>query len=372
MDSDRLRNGRRLQLPRGEAYLRRLFPAPKGLSLFATLAILPVSLLGCGTGPSKAAGQASPSPSPRASCSGLSRIPTMPTAVPLRVERTGPTVRVLVPMCVDGRGPFPFVLDTGSSSTLFDTHFLDHVRLPTAAPSLLHQPGCATVVLHVSVNRWSFGQVGLATQSVAVVRMPGFGLGGQPMGLIGSDVLSRFGAVRIDYRAQLLTVAGPEGPTPAQGTSIEGPTATPVPSGLLGDGARTAVPLDVSTTASGTSVLTPVRFGARGPFPFAVATGAGASAVTALLAAHLGLLHTGQSEPVRSFGCTRDAPVVRSGSWAINSVTLPPQQMTAAVPIASPSEAIGLVGSDALSAYGSLVLDFVSGSLFLGAGSSPT
>jgi len=348
-----------------------VFATPKAISLFATLAILTLSLLDWGTGWSGAATQTAASPGLRASCSGPSRIPTMATAVPLRVERAGPTVRVTIPMCVDGRGPFLFLLDSGAPSTLFDTHFLDHVRLPTAAPSLLHQPGCATVVLHVTVNRWSLGPVALTNQPVAVVRMPGFGLGDQPMGLIGSDVLSRFGAVRIDYRAQLLTVAGPEGPRPAPGTSIQGRAASPVPPGLLGAGARAAVPLDVSTSASGTSALTPVRFGARGPFPFAVATGAGASAVSAPLAAHLDLLRAGQPEPVRSFGCTREAPVVRSGPWGVKSVTLPPRQMTATIPVDSPPGATGLVGSDALSAYGSIVLDYASGSLFLGAGSAP-
>ncbi|MGO8872974.1 MAG: aspartyl protease family protein [Acidimicrobiales bacterium] len=274
-------------------------------------------------------------------------------------------------MCVDGRGPFPFVLDTGATSTLFDTHFLDDVRFPQDAPvEVLHQPGCATVVLHVAVNRWSIGPVELAAQSAAVVRMPGFGLTGQPVGVLGSDVLSRFGALRIDYRAQLLTVAGPEGSTSVEGTSIDGPTAVPVAPGLVGVGARAAVPLDVTTSASGTSVLTPVTFGTRGPFPFAVATGDEASAVTALLAAKLGLAKTGRSEQVTSFGCIHNAPAVRSGPWAIGSVALPPMQMTTAVAASSSSDAEGLVGSDALSGYGSVVLDYRSGSLFLGAGAS--
>jgi hypothetical protein len=278
---------------------------------------------------------------------------------------------VLVPVCFDGAGPFPFVLDTGAPSTLFDTHFLDHVRFGADAPvSLLHHPGCTTVVLHVSVTRWSIGPVALAAQSVSVVRMPGFGLSGQPVGLLGSDVLSRFGAVRIDYRAHLLTVAGPEGQSSALGTSISGPTAAPVPPGLLGLGAHTVIPVDVTTSASGTSVLTPVRFGTRGPFPFDVATGATASAVTAILAAHLGLQKTGQSEQVTSFGCLHSAPVVRSGPWAIGSVALQPRPMPAAVAAYSPAVAAGLVGSDALSAYGSIVLDYRSGSLLLGAGSS--
>jgi hypothetical protein len=293
--------------------------------------------------------------------------------VPLRVERTGASVRVVVSMCVDGSGPFPFVLDTGAPSTVFDTHFLDHVPFGVDAPAtILHQPGCTTEVMHVSVSRWSIGPVALATQSVSVVRMPGFGLSGQPMGLLGSDVLSRFGAVRIDYRAQLLTVAGQEDGSSSLGASIGGSTAAPVPPGLLGLGAHTVIPLDVATSASGTSVLTPVTFGTSGPFPFAVATGASTSAVTGLLAAQQGLLKTGQTGPVTSFGCYRVARVVRSGAWAMGSVALRPRLMTAAVAATAPAGAEGLLGSDALSAYGWVLLDYRSGNLFLGHGSSAT
>lgn len=372
MGSGRRRNGRLLAPPAGGACQRQRAFAPPILTVSVVLVVFSAFLLGCGRTASQAGGPVSPSLNPPGvSCSGLARIPTRPASVPLRIERSGAGVRVLVPMCVDGRGPFPFVLDTGATSTLFDTHFLDDVRFPQNAPvELLHQPGCATVVLHVVVNRWSMGPVELAAQSAAVVRMPGFGLSGQPVGLLGSDVLSRFGALRIDYRTQLLTVAGPEGPTSVEGTTIDGPTSVPVAPGLVGVGARAAVPLDVTTSASGTSVLTPVMFGAQGPFPFAVATGAESSALTALLAANLGLTKTGQSQDVTSFGCIDTAPAVRSGPWAIGSVALPPQQMATAVAASSASDSDGLVGSDALSSYGSVVLDYRSGSLFLGAGPS--
>lgn len=276
-------------------------------------------------------------------------------------------------MCVDGAGPFPFVVDTGAPLTLFDTHFLDHVHLAADAPvGVLRQPGCTVVVLHDSVHRWSIGPIGLTGQSVSVVRMPGFGLEGQPVGLLGSDVLSRFGSIRIDYATQRLTVAGPEGQASAPGTAVTGAIAGPVPQGLLGVGAHSLVPVDVTTSAAGTSVLTPVTLDSRGPFAFAVATGASTSAITGLLAAQQGLAKTGQTAPVTSFGCLRSAPVVRSGPWAASSVTLPPRLITTDLAATAPAAAQGLLGSDALRAYGWVVLDYRSGSLFLGTGSSPS
>ena len=370
--TERWCNERRLPLPGRAKFVRRIVLARRTLSLFAMAAILPIWLVGCGTGVSPTAGKAPSSlNTPGAKCSTAPGVPATPTSVPYGSNARCASVRVLVSICVDGAGPFPFVLDTGASSTLFDSHFPDFVRLSADAPvSVLRRPGCTAVVLHDLVQRWSIGPVALAGQSVSVVRMPGFGLEGQPVGVLGSDVLSRFGAVRIDYAAQRLTFAGPEGPVPVLGTSVDGPTSTPVPQGLLGVGARTVVPLDVTTTASGTSVLTPVRFDTSRSFPFDVATGASTSAVTGSLAAQQGLVKTGQTEPVTSFGCLRQAPVVISGRWAMGSVALPPGLMTAAVAATSPSEAEGLVGSDALRAYGWVVLDYRSGSLFLGDGSS--
>ena len=306
----------------------------------------------------------------------LFAIPARPDDANLRPDTSpanGGSVRVLVSMCVDGSGPFPFVMDTGAPSTLFDTHFLDHVRLSANGPvGLLRQPRCTVVVIHDSVQRWSIGPIGLTAQPVSVIRMPGFGLAGQPMGVLGSDVLSRFGAVRVDYDAQRLTVAGLEGQSSVPGTSVNGPTSAPVPQGLLGPGMPTVLPLDVSTSTTGTSVMTAVTFDGRGPFPFDVATGAANSAVAAGLVAQQGLVETGQTEPVRSFGCFRSAPVVKSGPWAIGAVALLPRLLTAAVSVTSPAQAEGLLGSDVLGDYGWVVLDYRSGSLLLGAQSSST
>ena len=46
---------------------------------------------------------------------------------------------------------------------------------------------------------------------------------GEPVGLLGSDVLSRFGAVRIDFAAGALVLPGPEGAPLAQSSPFTGP-----------------------------------------------------------------------------------------------------------------------------------------------------
>jgi hypothetical protein len=78
---------------------------------------------------------------------------------------------VLVNTCIDGTGPFPFI----------------------DFPAF----GCPVNLAEVKSGGWTLGSASLPPQLVA--RLPASGL--QAAGLLGSDVLSRFGAVVIDYRA---------------------------------------------------------------------------------------------------------------------------------------------------------------------------
>ena len=58
---------------------------------------------------------------------------------------------------------------------------------------------------------WSLDGVGLAPQQLTAATLPQIGGKGEPVGLLGSDVLARFGAVRIDFAAGALVLPGPEG-----------------------------------------------------------------------------------------------------------------------------------------------------------------
>ncbi|MBV9683705.1 MAG: hypothetical protein JO046_18080, partial [Solirubrobacterales bacterium] len=54
------------------------------------------------------------------------------------------------------------------------------------------------------LSNWSIG--GQPLPSVVASSSPIVGTGGFGFGLLGSDVLSRFGSVTIDYRDKLLTL----------------------------------------------------------------------------------------------------------------------------------------------------------------------
>ncbi|MBV9806564.1 MAG: retropepsin-like domain-containing protein [Solirubrobacterales bacterium] len=118
-------------------------------------------------------------------------------------SRTGGTV-VAAKVIIHGRA-FPFLIDTGASVTLVTPTLARHLHLRTVGQP--HQfcgvTGCSTA-RRVRLSNWSIG--GQPLPSVLASSSPIVGTGGFGFGLLGSDVLSRFGSVTIDYRDKLLTL----------------------------------------------------------------------------------------------------------------------------------------------------------------------
>lgn len=100
---------------------------------------------------------------------------------------------------------FPFLIDTGSSKTLVDDALAKTLHLKTVGhPVKVTGVGCSEGARKVRLGRWSIGGQTLptivATSSVIA------GSGGHAFGLLGSDVLSRFGTISIDYAHGALTL----------------------------------------------------------------------------------------------------------------------------------------------------------------------
>ena len=71
--------------------------------------------------------------------------------------------------------------------------------------------------------RWASGRSKGSTsapQQLTSATLPQIGGKGEPVGLLGSDVLARFGAVRIDFAAGDLVLPGPQGPPLTSDTSL--------------------------------------------------------------------------------------------------------------------------------------------------------
>ncbi|MGH3598679.1 MAG: retropepsin-like aspartic protease, partial [Pseudonocardiaceae bacterium] len=125
--------------------------------------------------------------------------------VPMTVVRTGASTLGVVPVTIDGLGPKRFALDTGSSNSVVDRKVAQQLSLPQVGRSRnAAGVSCSARSQPVHVTSWRVGAVALPAQNVDSIALPVPGLDG----LLGSDVLYRFGTVTIDYAAGSLVLSG--------------------------------------------------------------------------------------------------------------------------------------------------------------------
>jgi predicted aspartyl protease len=127
------------------------------------------------------------------------------SVVPIVVlkSRTGGTVAAAT-VIIHGRA-FPFVIDTGASVTLVNPTLAGRLHLKTVGRPhrFCGVTGCATA-RRVRLRNWSIG--GQPLPNVVVASSPITGASGFGFGLLGSDVLSTFGSVTIDYRDKTMAL----------------------------------------------------------------------------------------------------------------------------------------------------------------------
>lgn len=105
---------------------------------------------------------------------------------------------------IHGRS-FPFLIDTGSSKTLVDVALARTLRLrKVGRPIKITGVGCSETARKVRLSGWSIG--GQPLPKIVATSSMIAGTGGRAFGLLGSDVLSRFGAVGIDYSHGVLNL----------------------------------------------------------------------------------------------------------------------------------------------------------------------
>ncbi len=336
--------------------------------------------VGLGTSPNPSASQTDPPstqadrttiPAPRfdvpvfqTGCATKEPSPGVVVRVTMRVTRSGPLTFEFVPVCIDGRGPFPFILDTGASVSVVDTALARTLELtPSGAPEFGSGVNCVARVEPSQLATWSLGDVPLAPQKIAVVNIPLFGAQHAPAGLIGSDVLSRFGSVRLDFRSQLLSVDGAEGTVIGNDETTTGPVSSAIHSSRSQGDRNVTVPLSVVASNGEVEATVDVRIG-NTQQRFALDTGSGRSAIATSFASFIALRPTRQSEMVVTAGCMSKGQLVESGSWSIGAMSLRPKSLLevslGTVPVA------GLLGSDELLPFGWIVIDYQKGELLLG------
>jgi predicted aspartyl protease len=131
---------------------------------------------------------------------------TAQATIPIVVVKTrsGATA-ALVRVYIHGR-LVPMLIDTGATVTVINTTAARRLHLKTVGKrhKFCGVTGCA-LARRVRVSNWNVGGV-QPLPTVVVSSSPIAGLNRTAFGLLGSDVLSRFGSVTINYAAKQLVL----------------------------------------------------------------------------------------------------------------------------------------------------------------------
>ena len=300
-------------------------------------------------------------------CDGATAQPGGGVRVPLTVSVVAGQVAETVDVCIDNQGPYPFILDSGAGQSTIDAGLAHRLHLANAGPATeFAGVGCTGTAQPVSVGAWSLDGVSLDAQQLTAATLPQMGGKGEPDGLLGSDVLSRFGSVRIDFVGGALIVPGPEGVPLAQVSPFTGPQA-PVPAALLQGQTGTTVPLTVTPAPGDVSLSVAVRFAGGSRREFVVDTGSSQTVVASSVARAESLHGTDLAQRQSTVCSVITVPLVHSGPWSVPGLTLHSQLIGSTnFGAISLSGTQGLLGSDQLRRYGWVVLGYAAASLVLG------
>lgn len=130
--------------------------------------------------------------------------------VPMQVVKQGISTLEIVPVTINGQGPLPFLLDTGSSVSSVDTKISQRLGLPTTGETrTIRGVVSKDRVPLVQMSNWKLGSATLAPEQLAAVDLTQTG-GGELAGLLGSDELSRFGDIVVDFQSRQLRLGHPQ------------------------------------------------------------------------------------------------------------------------------------------------------------------
>jgi len=216
----------------------------------------------------------------------------MTTALSLNSSRVkfrlagGAQPLILLPVHVNGQGPFDFILDTGAGTSLLSTELAEQLTVKILGSKEGQSAGGNVSVSLGQIDSLAVGKTNVNGVDVGIVDLTHIGktVGARIDGDLGYNFLKHF-RVTIDYHDFELRLEDPKGVE-----SFARRTQTEVPIRL----AAPAKPL----------ILVDVHANGRGPFQFAIDTGTSTTAITPDLARQLGV----ESSPVGA-GTTGGAPV---------------------------------------------------------------
>jgi predicted aspartyl protease len=128
-----------------------------------------------------------------------------PASIDLQVIKRNGAALIVAPVKIQGK-TYEFIVDTGATATLIDTKYASVLGLKKTKDAPVPVTGIAgsTKAYLATISNWTIGRSKLPTSTITVGTI-GLG-GGDLVGLLGSDVLSTFGKITIDYDKQKATL----------------------------------------------------------------------------------------------------------------------------------------------------------------------
>jgi predicted aspartyl protease len=181
---------------------------------------------------------------------------------------------ILLPVKVNGQGPFDFIFDTGAGTSLLSSDLAKQLAVKVVGSKEGQSAGGKVAVSLAKADLLAVGDAQLADVDVGIVDLSHIGktIGAKVEGDLGYNFLKHF-RLTIDYGNCELRLDNPK--------RIEN----------VAGGAKTEVRIRLASPAK-PLILADVYVNGRGPFQFAIDTGTSTTAITPELAKELGVAST--------------------------------------------------------------------------------
>ncbi len=328
-----------------------------------------VILAGCSSSPGSGT---APTTAGQTSCGVQPGGQASVVTVPITVSSPSGGKLVTVAVCVGNQGPYPFVADTGTSRSIISSALASSLSLKAvpgrAGRVALGGSGCAASGNLVHVPALHVGTVALAAQDMVSTSLSDWSGTGVD-GVLGSDVLGRFAAVKLDLPRRTLSFDGPETAAPSSHTFVRGRSGVPFPPHLLSGNPVVTTPLTLVTAPGTITPYTNATIAGQGPEAMVVATGSPFSALLSLVVPFYKLQPSGMGVAPGGVGCTDSVPVLQSASLELASTSKTVTSLRS-VDSGGPLRAgvTGFLGEDWLGSYGTIVVYYAGAEMALANG----
>ena len=250
---------------------------------------------------------------------------------------------ILLPVQVNGSGPFEFILDTGAGTSLLSSDLAKQLEMKIVGSKEGQSAGGKVAVSLAKTDSLAVGEAKLHDVDVGIVDLAHIGktIGAKIDGDLGYNFLKQF-RLTIDYCNCEVRLDDPK--------RVEN----------FGRSAKTEVPMRLASPAK-PLILVDVHANGRGPFQFAIDTGTSTTAITPELAKQLGI-KSSPIGPVTTGGAQVDVTSGRLQSFQIGGAKIDNMAVVVADFFAMLSSAIGakldgIVGYNFLRNY-KVVIDY--------------